>query len=321
MTRRLLAAAGILLLLIGCARRPTVWVFTAPWDPRSDSAAVSGITGRATLVSGWIALDTADAPPVALFVDPVPIDGRRRPPRFALLTSYRGDRFHPEIVRRLGDDPAALARTTDAVAQLVHRGAYRGVVLDFEALEPRDTLALRRVAGALAAAARRGGATRVAIAVPALDTLAYAPRHLLPVVDDLLVMLYDQHWMGGTPGPVAAVGWARDALAQWVTLAGASRVVAALPTYGYHWQVGASTDVVGWADVERLSAAWGIRPVRDSASGALRLTADGRGDVWLADGPQMVQFLQDVRALRVRTVALWRLGLEDPAVWTALGAR
>jgi spore germination protein YaaH len=30
---------------------------------------------------------------------------------------------------------------------------------------------------------------------------------------------------------------------------------------------------------------------------------------------------EDARALGVRTLALWRLGLEDPAVWTALGVR
>jgi spore germination protein YaaH len=204
---------------------------------------------------------------------------------------------------------------------MVRAGAYAGVVLDLEALEASDTTALAVVVGSLSAAARRGGAREVAIAVPALDTLAYAPRILLPHVDRLLVMLYDQHWLGSEPGPVAARSWARAALEMWVKSAGAARVVAALPVYGYHWRVDAPTDVVGWGDMQRLARESGARVARDTASGSLRLQMGERGEAWLADGPLLAHMAEDARALGVRTLALWRLGLEDPAVWTALGVR
>ena len=161
----------------------------------------------------------------------------------------------------------------------------------------------------------------MAIAVPAEDTVGYAPRHLLPHVDRLLVMLYDQHWAGSEPGPVAARDWARSRLARWVAIAGPERVVAAFPVYGYHWRTGVPTDVVGWDDVQRLSRESGAAIGRDSASGSLRLQMGSRGEAWLTDGALLEQLVLDARALGVRTVALWRLGLEDPAVWTALGAR
>jgi spore germination protein YaaH len=110
-------------------------------------------------------------------------------------------------------------------------------------------------------------------------------------------------------------------LAQWVTSAGAEHVVAALPVYGYHWRPGAATDVVGWGDMQRLARESGAMVARDTASGSLRLQMGERGEAWLADGALLAHMAEDARALGVRTLALWRLGLEDPAVWTALGVR
>ena len=312
----------VLWLMLGaCARRPNVWVFTAPWDSASTAALAAGVAPDATIITGWIALDSLGGPPTSLFADPLRRDTTGRPPRYALITSYRKDRFHPEAVRRLARDGNARARASDVVEQVVRDGAYAGVVLDLEALTPDDTAALSVVAGALGAAARRGGATDVAMAVPALDTASYPPRTLLPRVDRLLIMLYDLHWSGSDPGPVVSRSWARQALGTWVAAAGASRVVAAVPTYGYHWRDGMPTDVVGWADVQRLAREAGKPVVRDSASGALKLTLGARNEAWIADGPLAAQLAEDARALGVRTIALWRLGLEDPAIWSALGAR
>lgn len=321
MRRLWLAVAALGLVLSACARRPSVWVFSAPWDPRSDQALANGVAWRATIVSGWIALDTLGGVPNSLYRDALLADTTGRPSRFALVTSYRGDRFHPEAIRALGRDTLARHRAAAVLEQLLRDGAYAGVVLDFEALAPADTADLALVVEALGAAARRGGARTVAIAVPALDTAAYPARILLRHVDRLLVMLYDLHWSGSAPGPVVARDWARQALRTWVDAASPARVVAALPTYGYHWRPSLPTDVIGWADAQRLARETGQSLVRDSASGALRLRLGERGEAWLADGPLAAGMTADARALGVRTVALWRLGLEDPALWTALGLR
>lgn len=309
------------LSLMGCATRTSWLVFSAPWDVRSDSAIAAGVAARAAIVSGWIALDSAGGQPAALFADTLSSAASRSGRRFALITSYLGDRFHPEAVRVLAADPARRARVAEELETLIRAGSYDGVVLDLEALEVRDTLDLAVVAGALAAAARRGGAGEVALAVPALDTLTFAPRFLLPQVDRLVVMLYDQHWTGSQPGPVSARNWARAALTQWVSLAGADRVIAALPVYGYHWRSDAPTDVVGWQDLQRLARESGAAIERDTASGSLRLQMGARGEAWLTDATSLAQMVADARSLGVHTISLWRLGLEDPAIWTTLRVR
>lgn len=318
--RSLLAATALVVLASCVPARPSVWVFTAPWDARSDAALANGVAPDAMIVSGWIALDTLDAPPRLLFTDATRSDPRRRDRRLVLVTSYLGERFHPETVRRLAADPALRERVSDELAGLVREGGYRGAVLDLEALEPSDTAALVTVTAALSSAVRRAGG-EVSIAVPALDTVAYAPRLLLPFVDHLVVMLYDLHWSGSDPGPITEPAWSRAALAWWVAAAGAGRVVAALPTYGYHWRPGAATEVVGWEEMQALVGGEGAPPIRDAASGVLRLRLADSSEAWLADGPLLAKLATDARALGVRTVALWRLGLEDPAAWAAIGVR
>ena len=54
----------------------------------------------------------------------------------------------------------------------------------------------------------------VVVAIPATDTLAYPGGALVEAGADLLLpMLYDQHWAGGAPGPVAEPRWVSAALA------------------------------------------------------------------------------------------------------------
>ncbi|MDX2192388.1 MAG: glycosyl hydrolase family 18 protein [Gemmatimonadales bacterium] len=318
--RRAFLAVLLTAGLVGCAARTAVWVFTAPWDARSDAALDAGVAPAATIVSGWIALDSLGGPPVALY-PPRALPKPRSTRPFALVTSYRADRFHPQAVRALAADPVARARAADGVEALVRAGGYAGVVLDLEALEPADSLALPPVVGALGAAARRGGAREVALAVPATDTLPYPVSALAPHVDRFLVMLYDEHWAGSAPGPVASRGWAQAALARWARAAGPGRLAAALPAYGYLWRADSATAVVGWGEVQALGRAAGVAATRDTASGGVRLRlADGR-EAWVADASLAGAMARDARALRVPVLAVWRLGLEDPAVWGALGLR
>ena len=152
--------------------------------------------------------------------------------------------------------------------------------------------------------------------MPATDTAAYPARDLVAAGADLvLVMLYDQHWAGSPPGPIAAPDWARQRLATRIAEVGASRIVAGLPLYGYHWRREAPTDVVGYADAVRIAAAAGQTLEREPASQTLRVVRPDSAQVWVTDAVLLRALIDDARRAGVRTFSLWRLGLEDPAVW------
>jgi peptidoglycan-N-acetylglucosamine deacetylase len=331
-TRRSLALAALVPACIvtacgagGVAPRPAnpppaVWGFTAPWDQRSDSSLRANSTRLDVAITGWIQLDSLTGRPALLYPDDPSLIA---PPttRLALVSSFHGQRFHPEAIRALVADTTSLARAAGRLADLTVRGSYRGVVLDLEGQSAADTTLSMRVVRAFADSVRNRGVSFIAMAVPAGDTAAYPSRPLMAVVDVLVVMLYDEHWSTSAPGPVATPLWVRRTLAQRVADVGASRIVAALPVYGYLWRGSDPATPVGFDDARRAAAQASVELTRDPASRSLHAVHAGSWDLWMSDAEHLRALRAEVNALGVTRIALWRLGLEDPTIWSVLPSR
>ncbi|MDB4882032.1 MAG: polysaccharide deacetylase [Gemmatimonadetes bacterium] len=326
MTLRSTRIVAILALAAGCGSLPSPlsrsapierWAFTAPWDPRS-AASVAAHAGRLdAIVVGWIPLDTITGAPFVLYPD----TGARVAPsarrRMSIVTSYLGSAFHPAVIRQLALDSAALRRSSAAVAATARRDGTRGLVLDFEGMTGADSDATRLVVAAMARAAHAAGVGPVVVAVPASDTVGYPARLFDSSADLLLVMLYDQHWSTSPPGAIAAPEWVRRTLGMRVAERGASRLVAALPLYGYLWRPNTVASTIGYDDARRLAAEAGTALARDPATLTLHATRPGADgwELWVSDAELVAALEREVSDLGVRRVAYWRLGLEDPAVW------
>jgi spore germination protein YaaH len=317
-----LAAAPARAQSTGRGQRAEVWAFTGPWDPSSTSAVRAYGSGLDAVVTGWIGLDSMTARPIepVLYPDTVrPRRGTLR--RMAIVTSWHGDRFHPQTIRSLAGDPARLAQTAGLIARHAAAKGYRGLVLDFEALTPADTGALALVVRTIADSAHRLGVRPVAVAIPATDTAAYPIRMLLAVADLVAPMLYDQHWAGSAPGPIADPLWARQVLARRIAEAGSpARIVAALPAYGYRWwpESKRPTDHISYREAQRIAAEARVPLVRDPVTRTLRAVRPGEWELWVADADLMRTLVRDARAAGVRRFAVWRMGQEDSAVWRSV---
>src|SRR5215471_8457832 len=102
-TRQSLARFAVLAGVVACApgatlvtapgparvaRSPeSVWGFTAPWDPRSDSSVLANGSRLNAVVTGWIQLDSASGEPTLLYPDGLTRAGAVRR-RFALVSSW-----------------------------------------------------------------------------------------------------------------------------------------------------------------------------------------------------------------------------------------
>ncbi|HEX2692591.1 MAG TPA: hypothetical protein VHL12_00950, partial [Gemmatimonadaceae bacterium] len=75
------------------------WGFTGPWDRRSDESVARHGVALSRIISGWITLDTTSFLPVQLYPDTIRDDPLVQGRAMALITSYNGSRFHPEIIR------------------------------------------------------------------------------------------------------------------------------------------------------------------------------------------------------------------------------
>jgi spore germination protein YaaH len=288
------------------------WGFSAPWDPRSAQTIAEHSDKLAVLVSGWIAFDSVTFRPAALYADTVKSDAGSR---FALVTTFQGDRFHPDILRGLAGEPRALAAAAGAIGALVDSGKYSGVVLDLEGLTARDLDVLLAATKAFADSSRSHGAATIVAAVPAADTAAYPSALLLSSVSFIMPMLYDEHWSGSAPGPVSDPTWAMRYLSARVAEVGATKIIAAFPVYGYRWRSNAQTEIVSYSDAQRLAQTTNTALSRDPASGSLHALSPQGWEMWVSDRALLDTLVAHSRRIGVRNFALWRLGLEDPAIW------
>ncbi|MEO8578875.1 MAG: hypothetical protein ABI469_01420 [Gemmatimonadales bacterium] len=312
----------VLALLGACAQlpstpqgKPDYWGFTGPWDRRSHASVEAHASSLAQIITGWIALDTTSFRPVQTYPDTIGSRLAAAHGKMALITSYLGSRFHPEIIRGLGGNAQVSAMTAGAIASLVDSGGYRGVVIDFEGMTPRDLDQLLTVTKAVADSVRAHGVTTVVIAVPSGDTAAYPAALLLQSADLIMPILYDQHWSGSPPGPIAAPDWVARSLGTRVAEVGAARIVAAFPLYGYRWRRNAEPEVVSYEDARRLTSMSNVPLARDHASATLHALSPEGWEIWVSDRVLLETLVRESRQLGVSTFALWRLGLEDPAVW------
>jgi spore germination protein YaaH len=290
------------------------WAFTAPWDARSDSSLRAHRSELDAAVTGWIQLDSVTGQPELLYPDNAPRNDASVN-RFALVTTWHGQSFHPNVVRRLAARPKDLGAVASRLGRIISRQRYHGVVLDLEQQSAADTALTARVVRALADSARAHGASTIVVALPAADTAAYPTRAFFPAVDYALVMLYDEHWSTSAPGPVATPDWVRRTLAQRIADVGVEHIVAALPLYGYLWRGGHPAEPVTFADARRAAAQANVEIVRDPASRSLHAIQPGSWELWSSDAELLSALRHEVATLGVTRIALWRLGQEDPGVW------
>jgi spore germination protein YaaH len=303
------------------ATRPELWAFTGPWDSQSTASLRRNAANLDVAVTGWIALDSSSAKPILppLFPDTMRLTGRVR--RMAIVTSWHGDRFHPGSVRTLAREAGRLAQTARAIAAHASKERYAGLVLDFEGLERGDRPGLLRVIKAIADSAHGRGVRSIVVAIPAADTTGYPAAPIASVADLVMPMLYDQHWSTSEPGPISEPSWVRSTLAMRVAEIGPSKIVAALPTYGYQWLAkrGTPAQSVSFSEAKQAAKQAGVSLARDSRSKTLRAVSSGKWEIWMTDAELLATLAREAANAGVRRIALWRIGQEDPATWRALG--
>jgi spore germination protein YaaH len=301
------------------SQRTDFWGFTGPWETASTASVRAHGGQLSAVINGWITIDSSTALPV--IPSPYPDTVRPRsgtPARMAIVTSWHGEDFHTAPIRRLGRDPKRLAIAAGSIARYAQRMRYSGLVLDFESLSAADLPVLLRVSKAIADSAHSHRVRTIAMAVPATDTAAYPARALLRVVDALVVMLYDQHWSGSEPGPIAEPSWVRSSLAVRVAEVGPSRLIAALPAYGYRWRKGRPTESIGFADAVQMANSSRAPLQRDASRQFLHSRARDGTEIWVSDAILFRTLVGECQSLGVHRFAIWRLGEEDPAIWRSV---
>ena len=160
-------------------------------------------------------------------------------------------------------------------------------------------------------------------------------KSLAQTTDGIILMNYDEHEEESGPGPIASQDWFEANLRRVLKIVPREKIICAMGNYGFDWTM--PMPVKGKKqprdpkpiDVEDLTVQEAWQRAAD-ADADVHLEGDElnahfayddedahqRHQVWFLDGVTALNELRAARQMGLKTFALWRLGEEDPTLWS-----
>ncbi len=302
--------------------QPLVFGFYVNWDEASKVSLRMNLAHLTHLVPEWLTLkngngdvdDQSDEQVVQIARD-------AKLPILAEINNYR-DGWQAGDLHKVLNNPSARENLIDNIFANLQEHKFAGVNIDFEQLPGKDRAKMVDFMQQLGAKMKPAGLI-LTESVPTDDDGSYDIKRLAEINDFIVPMVYDQHYQSGAPGPVASEEWFQEQLAALLKQLPPAKTVIGFGNYGYDWVIGSRKggvevtygDVIAAAVANKARIEWN----KDTQNPYLKFQSGGdRHEVWFLDAVTALNHIEDVSSNGYRGVALWRLGAEDPGMWTAI---
>ncbi|HTP43590.1 MAG TPA: glycosyltransferase [Candidatus Acidoferrum sp.] len=245
-------------------------------------------------------------------------------PVMSMVNNYDGKDWKvPEMAEMLAR-PASRERLAKELEQFALSQHEPGIVVDFEEVPQESQENFQHFIHDLALALHAGN-LKLMVALPAADW-SYDYKYFASQADAIILMNYDFHWPSSPAGPVVAQDWFVRNINNILKLVPPEKIVMGIANYGYDWpakskadphpvaqavtfQQGVITAVESQTDIEfdpdSLSPHYSYEDERNVVH-----------NVWMLDGITAYNELRAAERAHVQGTALWRLGMEDPSLWS-----
>jgi|HubBroStandDraft_1064217.scaffolds.fasta_scaffold00030_91 cellulose synthase/poly-beta-1,6-N-acetylglucosamine synthase-like glycosyltransferase/spore germination protein YaaH/peptidoglycan/xylan/chitin deacetylase (PgdA/CDA1 family) len=244
---------------------------------------------------------------------------------FPVVQNFDGIDFVPGIVDFL-NNPKARANFRRQIALFLATDHYRGLMIDFESFpkkgQPGYVALLNELSSDLHA---NGMKLYVSVQVRNED---FDYKAISAAVDGVVIMNYDEHFPGGTPGSVASQDWFVDNLDSAIEEIPKQKLICAIGNYGYDWVEKPENGKLPTGEADKsvsVQEAWiGARDSEedvdfdgDALNPHFSYKDDDnfRHDVWFLDAVTALNEMRAAQTVGIQTFALWRLGSEDRSLW------
>jgi cellulose synthase/poly-beta-1,6-N-acetylglucosamine synthase-like glycosyltransferase/peptidoglycan/xylan/chitin deacetylase (PgdA/CDA1 family) len=297
--------------------------FYPNWEASAYPALIHALPHLDWLMPTWLALQGPDLHLVNAMDRRLLAELRTRRANLAILpliqNAERGKWNGAGLAKLLADPARRTALVHDLTAFLADN-KLQGLTVDFEEVPSEAHADLQLFLKELSAAFLPHGWV-IAMAAPFDDDdwpyAAYARS-----IDYTLLMAYDEHDDTGTAGPIASQAWFENTLDKRMRDLAPSRTIVSVGNYAYDWNGGGAED---------LSFQDAVAAAHDSEAGIDFDAASNnphfsyveedaaKHDVWFLDAVTAYNQIHASDIYRPAGYALWRLGTEDPSVWSVLG--
>ena len=298
--------------------------FYVNWDDNSYPALKRALPHLDWVVPSWLSLE---GPALELKAD---VDDRvlkliqeTKPdtPVLPMIQNAVEGKWDGAGLARLLADPTARAARIDEIVSFLETNKFQGLTIDFEEVPAKSQNDLQDFLRELSSAFAAHGLVMV-LAVP-FDDDSWPYVTYAKIADYMLLMGYDQHWDQSKPGSIAGEDWFENTLDKRMQELDPDRTILAIGGYGYDWVKGHQTQELTFEEAV-LSAKDSEAKIEFDPKTANPhfsfIEDDGnRHDVWFLDGVTAFNEVEAGDAYRMAGYALWRVGSEDPSVWSVLG--
>ncbi|MGE5330106.1 MAG: glycosyl hydrolase family 18 protein [Deltaproteobacteria bacterium] len=142
--------------------------------------------------------------------------------------------------------------------------------------------------------------------------------------DRIVIMTYDEHgaWTGSGAGPIASITWQEKVVKYAVDQMPKEKILMGVPVYGFDWAKGKSWPkyssyemTMNTAKSKGLQALWNDKykvPYINYWDGNVQR------EIWFENASSLSYKINLASKYGLKGIAIWRLGMEDPAVWNVI---
>lgn len=242
--------------------------------------------------------------------------------------------FNRELTSQMLNNPAARANAIDNLIRYAKDYNLDGLNIDFEYMYTREKNLYTQFIRELYQKAKPLGITLsldVTIIVSNSDwSSSYDRKALSQVSDYMILMAYDQHWVGGpTSGSVSQLKWVDENLQKVLLEIPKEKLLLGMPFYTIVWKEAydangklvVTSNAVSMQAAEKLVSENNAVKKWDAASGQYFATYNKDGAVykiWLEDETSIRLRVDLANQYELAGVASWKMGLEKPEIWNII---
>ena len=305
--------------------RPLSIGFYVNWDDNSYPALKRAVPRLDWVIPSWLTLDGPDMSLTETVEGRVLDYIQVTKPNTAILPMIQnaaGGQWDGTGLAKMLADPAARAERIEQIVAFLDKYKFQGVTVDFEDVPELAHKNLEQFLTELHEAFVVHDYA-ILLAVP-FDDDSWPYAAYAKIADFVVLMAYDEHEDMGAPGSIAGQSWFEDTLDKRMKSLDPDHTIVAIGAYAYDW-------VKGEAAASSLTFEEAVLSARDSEAEIdfdpetsnphfSFIEDDGkRHDVWFLDGATAYNEINAADDYRPAGYAVWRLGSEDPSVWSTLG--
>ncbi|MDE2630740.1 MAG: glycosyltransferase [Alphaproteobacteria bacterium] len=304
--------------------RPLAIGFYVNWDDASYPDLRRALPNLDWVVPSWLSLDGTDLhlkPTLDNKALTLVRDMRPNVPILPVIQNASAGVWNGPGMQGLLADPARRALLEKGIVSFLAENRLQGVVVDFEEVPPAAYGDLGVFLSELSASFAPRGWIVVQAAPYADNGWPYAA--FAKSIDYTLLMAYDEHQDRDPPGAIAGEPWFETTLDTRMKELSPSRTIIGIGNYAYDWHGSEGADDLSFQEAAIAARDSDARvdfdPNTNNPHFSYIENDNEKHDVWFLDGVTAFNQIHAADVYQPAGYALWRLGSEDPSVWSVLG--